>query len=59
MKQFVDLWIQLQAMHLDGYIEDTIIWNLSASKGYSLASDDKLDQIFGAIPDINKLIYKI
>jgi hypothetical protein len=38
MEQFVDLWVQLQHLHLDDEVDDSISWTLMEDGQYSTAS---------------------
>jgi hypothetical protein len=54
--QFVELWTQLQGIHLIDDIEDNITWTLTANGKYSVASAYKV-QFFGAIStNMNKTV---
>jgi hypothetical protein len=55
-EQFIDLWIQLQTIHLDDDIEDVITWSLSANREYSVASAYKAQPIGAISTDINKVV---
>jgi hypothetical protein len=57
--QYVELWTQLQGIHLAEDITDDITWTLLASGQYSTTSSYKV-QFFGAIStNMNKVVWKI
>jgi hypothetical protein len=57
--QFVELWTQLQSIHLNEDIEDNISWTLSLSGQYSAMSAYKA-RIFEKIStNMNKMVWKI